>query len=389
MTNTLVFNRNKLIDALKYGASCAGINKVLPITDYVHFKVSSGDTWMIIESNSVSLSAKTMIEAEQPAMVDIDVCVPADGLQKILPTLADYDIALSFGNDYLELIYKGGKAKFPTLSPEEYPKNFDTEKETMLCKCTMPSQSLKYILTSSRNFMGNDELRPAMMSVCLKFEEDGVEYCATDAHKMICEKIEAATSISKAKDDIETKLLIPKTAYRVLLGLTGDTEMPLEIRTYSQFASVTVGDKETCFTLLEGKYPNYRAVIPQDNESTKHLTVLKDELASSIKRMEVLADASTKSVVLNYDYNKAEIKISTENTDFGTGCTETIDVKEHTGDTQPLIIGFNGTFLNMCLEAIMSHNIVLNMQTGNKAVTFSEEGKPNKIVLLMPVVINA
>lgn len=379
MSNTLIFNKKNLIDALSFGASCAGVNKMLPITDYIHIYVEGGETKVMIESNSASIAAKTFVEAEQPAFETIDVCVPADGLQKILSTLTDYNVTLDFKESFFEVVYGSGKAKFPFVPSDEFPKNFDTGKENMLNKCVMPSQTLKYIINSTKNFVGSDELRPTMMAVCLTFLEDGVEYCATDAHKMICEKIKTDGAVGAG-----TQLLIPKTTNRALIGLVGESETPLEIRTYEKFASFKVGENEVCFTLQEGKYPNYRSVIP--STTAEHFNVLKDELIATTKRMENLASATTKSVVL--ECSQSEINIHAEDADFGTGGDEKIEVKSYQGDNNNVQIGFNAYFLNTCLAEITSHNVVINVNASNKAATFTDENRPEKTVLIMPVMVN-
>lgn len=379
MSNTLIFNKKNLIDALSFGASCAGVNKMLPITDYIHIYVDGGETKVKIESNSASIAAKTFVEAEQPSFETVDVCVPADGLQKILATLTDYNVTLDFKDSFFEVVYGSGKAKFPFVSSDEFPKNFNSEKENMLNKCVMPSQTLKYIINSTKNFVGNDELRPTMMAVCLTFAKDGLEYCATDAHKMICEKIKSDGVVGAG-----TQLLIPKTTNRSLVGLVGDSELPLEIRTYEKFASFKVGENEVCFTLQEGKYPNYHSVIPAS--TAEHFGVVKDELVATTKRMENLASASTKTVVL--ECSQSEINIHAEDADFGTGGDEKINVKSYQGENGDVQVGFNAHFLNMCLSEITSHNVVININSPNKAVTFTDENRPDKTLLIMPVMIN-
>lgn len=379
MSNILIFNKKNLINALSFGASCAGVNKMLPITDYIHIYVESGEAKVKIESNSASVAAKTFLYAEQAAFEKIDVCVPVNSLQKILATLTDYNVTLDFKDSFFEVIHGSGKAKFPFISSDEFPKNFNTEKENLLNKCVMPSQTLKYIINSTKNFVGNDELRPAMMSVCLTFLEDGLEYCATDSHKLIYEKIKSECIVGTG-----TQLLIPKMINHVLLGLVRDSELPLEIKTYDNFASFKVGENEVCFTLQEGIYPNYHRVIPES--TAKHYTVLKDEFVSIIRRMENLANASTKTVVL--ECSQSEINIHAEDADFGVGGNEKINVKNYQGDNDYVQIGFNACFFNTCLAEITNQNIVLNINSSHKAVTVTDPIISGKILLIMPCIIN-
>lgn len=381
MSNILIFNKKKLIDALAFGASCAGVNKTLPITDYIHIYVEGGETKVKIESNSVNTAAKTFVEAEQPAFETIDACVPADGLQKILATLTDYNVTLDFQDSFFEVVYGSGKAKFPLINSEEFPRHFEPSGENIVNKCVMPAQTLKYIINSTKNFTGNDDLRPTMQAVSLLFMEDGVEYCATDAHKMICEKVSA-----NGVEGAGVQLLVPKTASRVLVGLVGDSELPLEIKTYEKFASVSVGEREACFTLQEGKFPNYNNVIPKPTEETKLYSVLKDELVATTKRMETLASVSSKTIVL--DCNSERIDVSAEDADFGTGGSEQIQVKGFQGADDAVRIGFNATFLNVCLGEVTSHNVVLSLISPNRAAVFVDENRPEKTVLIMPVVVN-
>lgn len=379
MNNILVFNRKDLIEALAYGASCAGVNKSLPIADYIHIKVNAGENNVMIESNSLALAARTTVSVEQPAFEDVDFCILPDGLQKTLATLGDNDVTLSLYDTFVEVVYGKGKAKFPTINAEEFPRNFDTATE--IGSCTLPAQMLKYILTASADFVGNDDLRPMMQATSLTFGENDFECAATDAHKLFCEKFTTASVQGSG-----TSLCIPKSAHKVLVSLIGNIEAPLTIRNYEKFSSVAIGDKEAYFTLLEGKYPNYRAVIPAETEETRKITVVKDELMSAVKRMNILASQTTKTIVL--DCNASEIIVSAEDIDNGTGGSEKVGVKSIMGNDAPVRIGFNAVFLQMCLNNIQNEYITLNFTTPYRAATFHDESAPDKTVMLMPVMLN-
>jgi DNA polymerase III sliding clamp (beta) subunit (PCNA family) len=63
-------------------------------------------------------------------------------------------------------------------------------------------------------------------------------------------------------------------------------------------------------------------------------------------------------------------------------------VKSYQGENVEVQIGFNAYFLNMCLAEITSHDVVININSSNKAATLTDANRPDKTLLIMPVMIN-
>ena len=369
-----------LIEALAFGGICAGVNKVLPILDNIRLSFSEGDNQLKISSNSIDIAANTTVNTEEPSLESIDVCVPAN-FAKILNTITDYNVVLEFDEDNFRVVYHNGSAKFPVLPTDEFPHNFDTENSNLVSKCELPAQTLKYIISSCRNFLGNDDLRPMMKAICLSFGEGGVEYCATDANRLISEKISVQNIVGEG-----TVLCIPKSTHRTLLSLIGDEEGCVVIKAYERFATFEIGSKTACITLAEGKFPNYRSIIESSASNKNKFTVLKDELNASMQRMTLLSNINTNTVVL--DCKNDKIEISAENIDFGTRGNEEIEVKRLGENTEPVRIGFNATYLKDCLNEIVSGEVTLNLNLPSRAAVIADNDRPTKTVICMPVMIN-
>jgi DNA polymerase-3 subunit beta len=138
--------------------------------------------------------------------------------------------------------------------------------------------------------------------------------------------------------------------------------------------------------LIEGKYPNYEAVIPQENPFK--LTIDRLDLLSSIKRVSIFANKTTSQVRLKM--GGSELSISAEDLDFANEAQERLTCS-YAGDDME--IGFNSRFLNDLLANLDSENIHIEMSAPNRAGIItqveSDLAEEDLLMLVMPVMLNS
>jgi DNA polymerase-3 subunit beta len=139
--------------------------------------------------------------------------------------------------------------------------------------------------------------------------------------------------------------------------------------------------------LIDGKYPNYVAVIPFDNPNK--MVISKQALISSLKRVAVFASASTNQI--KFSISGSELQISAEDLDYSNSANERLTCSY---DGEDLVIAFNSKFLIEILNSIDTEDISVEMSMPNRPVIIlpaKEASDPDEdmLMLVMPVLVNA
>ncbi len=137
--------------------------------------------------------------------------------------------------------------------------------------------------------------------------------------------------------------------------------------------------------LIDGKYPNYEAVIPTENPHK--LTVDRNSLLNSIRRVAIFANQSTHQV--RFKLSGKELLLSAEDIDFSNEAKERLTCSYDGDDME---IGFNSRFLQEMLTNIDSEEIIIEMSAPNRAGIMHPVTKDNEaediLMLVMPVMLN-
>jgi DNA polymerase-3 subunit beta len=149
-------------------------------------------------------------------------------------------------------------------------------------------------------------------------------------------------------------------------------------------AEVNFGENTITCRLIEGKYPNYNSVIPQDNPN--EITIDRQALLSAIKR--VLVFASQSSYLVRFHVEYGQLTLSSEDIDYATSANENI-VCQYEG--QPMSIGFKGTSLVEILGNIEGQEVVIKLADPSRAgviVPAEQPDNENVLMLIMPMLLN-
>ena len=137
--------------------------------------------------------------------------------------------------------------------------------------------------------------------------------------------------------------------------------------------------------LIDGKYPNYEAVIPQSNPNV--MLIDRSAFSSSVKRVAIFSNKTTHQIRLKLA--GAEISVSAEDLDFSNKAHERISC-DYQGDDME--IGFNSRFLLEMLSNLGSDNVRMEMSAPNRAgLLIPADGMDDGedlLMLVMPVMLN-
>jgi DNA polymerase-3 subunit beta len=360
---------------LKHLQTISGVlttSNSLAILDNFLFHIADGTLHVSASDLETTMKTSLSVEANDSAKI----CVPAKLLLDVLKNLPDQPLTFSLEENYaIEISYTNGKSKMIGFNGDDFPKLPEVENTTsIIVKGEIISAAINKTLFAT----GTDDLRPVMSGVFCQFSPEDIVFVATDAHKLVrYRRTDSQATGSSA-------FILPKKALNLLkTTIKGDEEVKLEYNDSN--AIFTFNEIILTCRLIDGKYPNYEAVIPKENPNV--LTVDRLSFLSSLKRVSIFANKTTHQVKLKI--TGSELAISAEDLDFSNEANERLTCSY---DGEDMEIGFNSRFLLEMLNNLETDEIKLMMSQPNRAgiIVPSDNENENEdiLMLVMPVVIN-
>ncbi|MGM0479016.1 MAG: DNA polymerase III subunit beta [Bacteroidota bacterium] len=361
---------------LKHLQTISGVlttSNTLPILDNFLFEIADGS--LTVSASDLETTMRTTFDVE--AQDAGKICIPAKLLLDVLKNLPDQPLTFTIDADNygIEIGYTNGKSKMVGYDGADFPKSPDLNETE---NTTIAGEILAEAINKTLFATGTDDLRPVMSGVFCEFSPESMTFVATDAHKLV----RYTRTDSKASGS--SSFILPKKALNMLkTNLKGAEDVKIE---YNESNAVfTFNETTLTCRLIDGKYPNYEAVIPQENPNV--LTVDRESLLSSIKRVSIFANKTTHQVQLKI--TGSELSISAEDLDFSNEANERLTCSYEGEDME---IGFNSRFILEMLNNISTEEIKIMMSQPNRAglilPAVNENEDEDILMLVMPVMLN-
>ena len=345
----------------------------LPILDNFLFEVNKNN--LIITASDLETTFSSIINVESE--LDSMVALPARLLLDTLKTFPEQPLTfLKTEKNTVEISANNGKYAVAYVGGEEFPKAPQViDSKTIQIK----SNTLHTAINSTLFASGNDDLRPVMSGVFFQFSSEALTFVATDAHKLV------KYSRTDIKAEETAEFIMPKKPLQLLKVILQGSEEDVSIEYNDTNAQFRFGDSSLTCRLIDGKYPNYEAVIPKENPN--QMQINRVNFLNSVKRVSIFSNKTTYQIRLNIA--GTAIQISAEDFDYSNSAEERIDCEYQGEDIK---IGFNSRFLIEMLNGLDCNNVKLSMSLPNRAglltpLDNTEEGE-NVTMLVMPVMLN-
>ena len=309
---------------------------------------------------------------------DGSFCVPNRIMLTSVKELAEQPIVfdVNLEDNSIKMNYMNGSYRIFGQSANEYPRMKGLEGEAT--STVLPSEVLINNINRTLFATAQDELRMVMNGLYFDLKEDYMAIVASDGHKLVRNRIYGCKTETPASFILPKK---PATLLRTVLAADGSDVI---IRFNQSNAEVIYNDGMLSCRLIEGKYPNYNSVIPQDNPN--RLTIDRKALISALRRVMPFASESTQLVKLRIANNSLEI--NSEDIEFATSARENV-VCEYGG--MPMSIGFKGSALYEICNNLTSDEIVIELADPGRAGIISPAQQPegeDVLMLIMPMLLN-
>ena len=368
-----IVSSTSLLKSLQKISGVISSNTVLPILEDFLFQIEGGRLKVFATDLETSMSTELDVESKE----DFRIAIPAKILLDILKTLPEQPVNISIDKvSYaVEITSDNGKYKLAGENGEDFPK-MPTAQDAAEVK--IPSNVLVNAINKTLFAVSNDELRPAMTGMLWEFNADNLTFVSTDAHKLV----------RYVRKDIQggngSSIIVPKKALNLLKSALPDNDNEVTLAYDSSNAFLQFGESDLICRLIDARYPDYNAVIPEDNPNL--LTINKDDLFSSMRRISIFANKTTHQVVMKLA--GSELQVSAQDLDFSNEANEKL-VCEYSGNDME--IGFNAKFLLEMLSSLDGEEVKLELSTPTRAGILkpSDAGAEEELLMLvMPVMIS-
>lgn len=276
----------------------------------------------------------------------------------------------------IKVIYQNGLYNFTGQNAEEYPLAQTMPEEAFTL--TLASNVLSDNISRSVFATATEELRPVMNGIYFDLTPDALAIVASDGHKLVRNRN------FSIKTETPTSFILPKKPANLLKGVLAKDDSEVIMRFDDRNAEITFGDTVLLCRLIEGRYPNYNSVIPQDNPN--QLTIDRKVLIGALRRVLPFASESSQLVRLHLEAGKLEI--SSEDIDFATSAKEEIPC-DYNGNI--MSIGFKGTSLSDILNNLASNEVELQLADPSRPCLIVPSEQPENediLMLIMPMLLN-
>lgn len=348
-------------------------NNTLPILDNFLFDINSNNMTIIASDLETTMMSTISVEAN----VDGKITIPARILIDTLKTFSNQPLTFIVNTETfgIEMSSEMGNYKLAGQNANEFPK---TPKLNGSSTTTFKGDVLANAINKTLFASGNDELRPVMSGMFCELSTEQITFVSTDAHKLV------KHTRTDIYSDKTASFILPKKPLTILKNnISENANIKLEFNDTN--ALFTFNNITIICRLIDGKYPNYEAVIPKENPNK--LTIETASLLSSIKRVSIYANKTTHQIRLKIA--GSELQITSEDLDFANKAEERLSCQYEGADME---IGFNSKFVIDMLNNIGAEQISLEMSAPNRAgiilpLDGLEEGE-NTLMLVMPVMLN-
>jgi DNA polymerase-3 subunit beta len=349
----------------------------MPILDNFLFRLE--EQKLTITASDTEVTMITTLDLETTEGEGI-IAMPSRILLETLKKFPEQPLNFEIDEETLAVDIVTEKGKFSVVGQngEDFPAlpqiNEDKASKLQLSADTLLTGIVKTLFATAE-----DELRPVMNGILFELTLDSMTFVASDSHKLVrYQRLDVKT-------EYESSFILPKKPAGLLKNVLPKESGDVAVAFDDQNAYFTMQNYKLVCRLVEGNYPSYNAVIPQDNPNK--VVVDKVDLFNTLGRVSLFASQASNLVKLHLSNN--EMVVSAQDIDFSISAHEKLSC-QYDGDEME--IGFKSGFLADILENISSSDILIELSDPARAgifLPYDKSENEDELMLLMPMMINA
>ena len=347
----------------------------LPILGDFVFEISENILYLTAsDSENVMKTQLELTESDGSCRFAIGNQLLLDAVKGISEQPITFDVNLE--KNSVKISYQNGLFSLPIENADEFP--MAQPISDFANSITVPNLTLAENINRSIFATAQDELRPVMNGIYFDLTPDSLVVVASDGHKLVRNKI------FTIKSDQPAAFILPKKPANLLKNLLGKDGGDVTIRFDERNAEINYGDGTLQGRLIEGRFPNYNSVSPQNNPN--EIRVDRLGLLAALRRVQPFANGS--SNLIRFHVEGSTLQLDAEDYDFSKTATERMTC-EYNGN--PMSIGFKGSSFIEILSNFDCQDVLIMLADPSRAGLVLPSEQPENqdiLMLMMPMLIN-
>ncbi len=344
----------------------------LPILGNIYLEAKEDS--LILASTDLEVGIRLKIKAENQEMGSL--AVPSRLFSDFISSISAGEVSLFSESLILKVKNKGYSSSFNCLKGEDFPPFPETSGEVLL---SLPIKDFSKALDLTVFATSSDQSRAILQGVLFEPIKEGLHLVATDGFRL---------SVSNIKLDHKfiEKLIIPVRSLgdlsKASLGTSKNEEenlITLSLSSNGSHALWRKGELEVVIRLLEGQFPDYKKIVPQQFITT--LEIEREALLNAVKVASIFARDNANILHFSLHVSDKTVSVSASAREMGEGTS----VLNGLVTGEDLEISFNAHFLVDILSALPSQEVVLSFSGDLKPMRLTAKGDDSFYHVLMPV----
>jgi DNA polymerase-3 subunit beta len=350
-------------------------NSTVPIIQNFLF-IITGDTLSVSATDLETTMTTSLLLSKSEK--DGSIVVQSKLLMDTIKNLPDIPIIFNIDQEKytVEIVANEGSYNLACFNADDFPMQKNMENANFV---ELPSSLVKTAISKTLFATGNDEMRIAMTGVFCDLSAENVTFVATDAHKLVRYRRSDVNSSSSFS------FILPKKPLIQLKNNVVEDDSNVRIEYNDVNVRFIFSNYVLTARLIDGKYPNYEAVIPTNNPNV--LYIERVSFLNSLRRVSIYSNPSVMQVRLKLSLNS--VVLTAEDPELSNLAIEKLNCNYNGDDME---IGFNAKFLQEMLGNIETPEVKLEMSQSNRAGILYPVDNANVneeiLMLVMPVMLN-
>ena len=358
--------RNHLLKPLQQVSGALGGRPTLPILGNLLLKVEDNMLSMTATDLEVELISRVALEGDFEAG---SVTVPSRKFLDICRGLPD-DSVITFVLEGDRVQVRSGRSRFSlsTLPANDFPNIEDWQSEV---EVSLTQGELRGLIEKTQFSMANQDVRYYLNGMLFEIDGTTLRSVATDGHRM------AVSQAQLGSEFAQQQIIVPRKGVLELVKLLDAPEQPVTLQIGSSNVRAEVNNFVFTSKLVDGRFPDYRRVMPQS--TTKTLEAECDELRQAFSRAAILSNEKFRGVRVNLV--DTEMRITANNPEQEEA-EEMLDVSF---DGEPIEIGFNVSYVLDVLNTLRCNNVRISMSDANASAMIENVDDDSAMYVVMPI----
>jgi DNA polymerase-3 subunit beta len=348
----------------------------LPILNNVKFKTNKGK--LLITATDLEIGISTWIEADVKS--EGEITVPAKQLAEFINSIPNEKVDVELDKQSFNVSSPNNSAEFNTIATDDFPEIVTVDKEKPLLKINQ--EDLAKAINRVAFAAATDNIKPVLAGMLLEIDSSKVNFVSTDGLRLSRQFVELETGVKEDKSLLVPVKAMQELAY-IMSEISEDEDLVelylIEDRNQVLFR---VGDVDLTSRLIDGEFPEYRAIIPTGFNT--QCEIKRTEFLDSLKVTNIIARSVLgNKIIMEIDSKKDKITMSASQSDVGSN--ESTFSGEIKGDD--LKIAFSSRLLTDVLNHLQSEDIIFECSEAVKPGVFKVRDDENFIHLVMPMML--